>query len=952
MIQYGLSCSKRLKITLLLVISLVFGMLTPAYGVEGTSSAYQATNANNLDGHMSHLTNTIGARLMGSDNEKLAADYILAQFKAAGYSNAEMKSFALPTASTAGAVKLQGGKELYTNLYFNGTSKTPFAVASPGVVDGGTLDALVTTTAAAKVVLLDVTAAITTTTTTTTTSSSLTVTDAKLVSALNTLRTSGAAAVIMYHKTQGVEAKLPSVANTFAPSLPVLVMTYKQVQQIQNASSITHVKSINKTTSYNVMAIKPSTTTTQAIIHVTAHFDSVHIADGASDNASGAAALIELARVYKNVDTKGIELRFVAVGAEEGGLNGSKAYVASLTPEEKAISINLNMDMLGTSWADADVVSMDIPGRTTATPTLNLPAALVITASKELEPWLPGTKNVRMYGYGGSDHVSFYNGGMDAASMIRATEEDDDIEPINHSTDDTYNNNYSKDRLHEATNMMSKAIARAIDLGLTKRIDCAIDAKGNVTVNNASQLKGLYSSIKVTLTPKVGESVTFTAEAAHNFSFVVPAGSYTMSIAGVGVGTSNVKGTLGNTEVAKTATFTTVLASNLTAVEVAGNSNDGGSSRPSRGNSGSGSAVTSKTQAAVSDIAKAKAGDTVTVTMGTSGSVPVEVLSAAKGKDVNIVFNYNGYTWTINGLTIKDMPANMKDIGLAISTMKSEQYSEMAQGKDILQIEIDHSGELPFTASLAYSIGDAYDDSDVYLYFVNEKTDSLEYVAASTCKNGKVVYDFDHASKYVLTAEKLDETVTKEETTVKASSPYSDVNTSDWFYDAVMTMHEEGLVYGVGEGKFAPNGTMTRAMFAAVLARLDGANLSGYTTSPFADVDSKAWYGSSVAWVAKQGIMGGYDNGNFGPNDPITREQMAVILANYLKVNGITLAQKNAGATVNDMDSVSAWAKDAVADMLGYGIISGMGNNKYEPKNTATRAQVAQVFMNLINAME
>ncbi len=218
----------------------------------------------------------------------------------------------------------------------------------------------------------------------------------------------------------------------------------------------------------------------------------------------------------------------------------------------------------------------------------------------------------------------------------------------------------------------------------------------------------------------------------------------------------------------------------------------------------------------------------------------------------------------------------------------------------------------------------------------------------------------------VQNAPQIDETVSDEsqtstsanteetiEQTVEPVVNFGDVDDSKWYYQAVTAVCQKGLFAGTSENAFEPNTSMTRGMFAAVLARLDGTDLSAYSASTFNDVDmDKDYFGPSVAWAVDNSILSGYGNGNFGPNDAITREQMAVILANYLKAKGISLPQNQQAVPLKDMDSVSSWAVEAVELMNGYGLINGVGENAFDPQARATRAQVAQIFFNFMQALE
>jgi len=184
---------------------------------------------------------------------------------------------------------------------------------------------------------------------------------------------------------------------------------------------------------------------------------------------------------------------------------------------------------------------------------------------------------------------------------------------------------------------------------------------------------------------------------------------------------------------------------------------------------------------------------------------------------------------------------------------------------------------------------------------------------------------------------------------------FIDVAPDAWYYEAVTFTAARNVFIGVGENRFAPSTSITRGMFITALANLDGADISVYIDSPFSDTDIKAWYGPYIAWakeldIINEGILTGYKPGNFNPGDNITREQMAVMFANYISAKRLMLPEKEVEA-FSDIEQASDWAKDAIHAMRRYSIISGMGGNRYNPASTATRVEVAQIFCNLINAM-
>lgn len=174
--------------------------------------------------------------------------------------------------------------------------------------------------------------------------------------------------------------------------------------------------------------------------------------------------------------------------------------------------------------------------------------------------------------------------------------------------------------------------------------------------------------------------------------------------------------------------------------------------------------------------------------------------------------------------------------------------------------------------------------------------------------------------------------------------PFHDVQSGDWFYDAVQYVYDNGLMNGVSDTQFAPQTNLTRAMMAAVLYNLEDG--SAATSGTFNDVESGQWYADAVNWAAEHGIVNGYEDGTYRPNDNLTREQMAAILHNYAHYKGYAL---NAAADLTqftDADQVSAWAENVVKWAVGANLLHGVGDNRLSPTGTATRAEVAAILMN------
>lgn len=219
-------------------------------------------------------------------------------------------------------------------------------------------------------------------------------------------------------------------------------------------------------------------------------------------------------------------------------------------------------------------------------------------------------------------------------------------------------------------------------------------------------------------------------------------------------------------------------------------------------------------------------------------------------------------------------------------------------------------------------------------------------------KDGKDVAVTEKDGKYVFTMPASAVTVTgsfKAETSAPVALPFTDVKSGNWFYDAVKYAYEQGLMTGTSATTFAPNGTMNRAMIVTVLYRLEKSPaVTG--ASKFTDVPAGQWYSDAVAWAAANKIVNGYDETTFGPMNAVTREQMAAILFRYEQVKGLenVTLEENLNR-FPDQNKISAYAIPALQWAVGQKIINGNADGTLDPTGTATRAQVAQIFTNLLN---
>ena len=175
---------------------------------------------------------------------------------------------------------------------------------------------------------------------------------------------------------------------------------------------------------------------------------------------------------------------------------------------------------------------------------------------------------------------------------------------------------------------------------------------------------------------------------------------------------------------------------------------------------------------------------------------------------------------------------------------------------------------------------------------------------------------------------------------------FDDVKEGEWYYNAVKYVYENNIIKGYNDTKFGPNDKITRGQFVTVLYRMEGEpSISGKTK--FKDVqDTSKFYYKAVKWAEDKKVISGYDNGNFGPEDKITREQLAVILYKYAKYKRKDVSATNNLSKFADTNKISSWATLQVKWAVGAGVITG--NNvtppTLNPKGYATRAEASAMI--------
>ena len=182
-------------------------------------------------------------------------------------------------------------------------------------------------------------------------------------------------------------------------------------------------------------------------------------------------------------------------------------------------------------------------------------------------------------------------------------------------------------------------------------------------------------------------------------------------------------------------------------------------------------------------------------------------------------------------------------------------------------------------------------------------------------------------------------------------NPFTDISEKDWFYGDVMFVYENGLMLGTSKTLFSPHGTAMRGMMATILWRMEGSPVPKGKNS-FTDVEAGKWYADAITWTAENGIFAGYGKDKFGPDDPITREQLAAIFYRYADYKGYDLTVKGDLDKFKDADKITDYAKTAMQWAVGSDLVNGKSGNLLDPQGTATRAEIAAMLHRFIEKYE
>ena len=342
---------------------------------------------------------------------------------------------------------------------------------------------------------------------------------------------------------------------------------------------------------------------------------------------------------------------------------------------------------------------------------------------------------------------------------------------------------------------------------------------------------------------------------------------------------------------------------------------------------------------------------TITVTSGDNGTASASHAKAVVGTEITLTATPNkGYhfkEWQVmsGGVTIKDDKFTMPSANVEVKAIFEKDTGGGGGGYNppvtyyTLRFETGGGSDIPSVRE-AYN---AYIDLSQYVPTWRGHTFIGWYSERSLTNKVSGVYLTKDMTVYALW--RVDENPNT------GANPFTDVSEKDWFYGDVMFVYENGLMLGTSKTLFSPHGTATRGMMATILWRMEGSPAPKGKNS-FTDVEAGKWYADAITWAAENGIFAGYGKDKFGPDDPITREQLAAIFYRYADYKGYDLTVKGNLDKFKDADKITDYAKTAMQWAVGSGLVKGKSGNLLDPQGTATRAEIAAMLHRFIEKYE
>ena len=343
-------------------------------------------------------------------------------------------------------------------------------------------------------------------------------------------------------------------------------------------------------------------------------------------------------------------------------------------------------------------------------------------------------------------------------------------------------------------------------------------------------------------------------------------------------------------------------------------------------------------QQAIDKIEDAKEGSTVKITLRTGQTkLDKEVFEELAGRDVTLEISLpGGVTWTVNG---EDIPktANLTDLDMGVSlntsTIPVDLINAITGEIGTVQLTLKHDGPFGFTMTLTAPVGKENKGLWANLYHYDEDAGEMVYqTSALVDEDGNAALPFDHASQYALVLDSKSHEL-----------PFTDLGENQWYESAVAYAYRHSIMEGMSATTFVPSKSLTRAEAVQVLYNLEGQPTVSESTT-FPDLVYE-WYKPAIAWAESTGVVDGYEDGAFRPDQPVTREEYAQMLYDYAAYKDYDLTAEGDLSAFPDGSEVQEWALPAMSWANGNALINGHDDGTLEPGGTTTRAQAAAVLM-------
>ncbi|CAM3911022.1 endo-1,4-beta-xylanase [Cohnella lubricantis] len=330
-------------------------------------------------------------------------------------------------------------------------------------------------------------------------------------------------------------------------------------------------------------------------------------------------------------------------------------------------------------------------------------------------------------------------------------------------------------------------------------------------------------------------------------------------------------------------------------------------------------------------------------------SIPVDQVNAAAEAGIQRIEIASGLASVQVPVSIFEGGAGNANVELNIAKVDSSMLSEEVRGivgsNTVYDFNLsvgdqkitDFGQGQPVKAAVPYTLKPGESPGQIVIYYLSEDG-KLEVIKNGRYNKdtGMAEFNAKHFSKYAAIANPV---------------TFNDVEEVAWARESIDGLAARGIVNGVTKESFAPGNSVTRAEFIQMLMQALDLNQAG-ATSTFSDVKQGAWHYESIASAQQRGIVSGLADGSFGINNKITRQEMAVMAYRAIQKAGTKLNQESAAAGFQDAQEIASYANEAVTAMQQAGIINGVGNGKFDPKGTATRAQAAVIVYQLLMSMD